>query len=382
MPALPGKQCVSMKPYRPQKLFVEASVVDTEVAKNVLRSLPDVPVQIIHSVDTLLSSAKETTPTLSRAKRYLLLAEQKGRFLRHCPGGKGRLGIQNVCCNYLVINYAANCHMDCSYCFLQAYLNFPGLTIYANHLDLVAELEAVFSGDRSRFFRVGTGELADSLALDSLTRYSVPLIGFFASQPNAILELKTKTDCIENLLGLDHRRRTVLAWSVNPSRIQATDEHKTASLTDRLQAAGCCADAGYPIAFHFDPIVQYPGWETEYRSVVRRIFESVPCGSVAWISLGSLRMTHALKQVIRQRFPKSVLPFGELVPGEDGKLRYFKPVRVDTYRKMKAWISEVDAAVPIYLCMEKPDVWGKVFGRVPVDEPELERNICERVRRF
>jgi len=368
-----------MKPYRPQKLFIESSVAETPVAKNVLDSLPDVPVEIVDSAEKLLTSAKEQAPTLTRSKKYLLLAEQKGRFLKHCPGGKGRLGIQNVCCNYLVINYAANCHMDCSYCFLQSYLNFPYLTIYANHRELLDELESAFSIDRSRCFRVGTGELADSLALDSVTRYSVPLVEFFATQPNAILELKTKTDSIEHLLALEHRGRTVLAWSVNPPRIQKTDEHKTASLAARLRAARRCAQAGYPVAFHFDPIVQYPGWEAEYSSVVSEIFQQLPGGSVAWISLGGLRMTHALKQVIRSRFPKSPLPFGELVPGEDGKLRYFKPVRVAIYRQMRAWIREADPDVPIYLCMEKPDVWAKVFGWVPADEPELEREICARL---
>ncbi len=368
-----------MKSYRPHKLFIESSVADTRVTRNVLDSLPDVPVEIIDSAEALLSSAKEQAPTLSRAKKYLLLAEHKGRFLKHCPGGKGRLGIQNVCCNYLVINYAANCHMDCSYCYLQSYLNFPYLTIYANHTDLLAELETAFSSERSRLFRVGTGELADSLALDSLTRYSVPLVEFFATQANAILELKTKTVCVDQLLGLEHRGRTVLAWSVNPPRIQKTDEHKTASIRDRLQSANRCVQAGYKLAFHFDPIVQYSGWEDEYRELVHQIFRLLPSGAVAWISLGGLRMTYALKQVIRRRFPKSPLPFGELVAGEDGKLRYFKPVRVEIYRQMKSWIGEVDPDVPIYLCMEKPDVWAKVFGRIPEDEPSLEREICRRV---
>ncbi|MFB3904403.1 MAG: radical SAM protein [Acidobacteriota bacterium] len=369
-----------MKCYRPQKLFIEASIADSEITRNVLSSLADVPVEIVTSADDLLSLAKEQTPGLGRAKKYLLLAEHKGRFLKHCPGGRGRLGIRNVCCNYLVINYAANCHMDCSYCFLQSYLNFPYLTIYANYFDLLGELESAFSSDRRRSFRVGTGELADSLALDPLTRYSIPLVEFFASQPNATLELKTKTDSVGNLLGLDHRGRTVIAWSVNPPRIQKTDEHKTASLQGRLQAAKRCFNAGYQVAFHFDPIVQYPGWEMEYRSVVRQIFELIPAEAVAWISLGALRMTYALKQVIRRRFPRSPLPFGELVPGEDGKLRYFKPVRVAIYREMRAWIRQFGQDTPIYLCMEKPDVWMKVFGRVPVDEPALENEICSRLR--
>ncbi|RPI28146.1 MAG: radical SAM protein [Acidobacteria bacterium] len=365
-----------MKLYRPQKIFIESAVAESQITSNVVQSLPDVPVEIISSSQPLLESAREQAPTLSRAKKYLLLAEHRGRFLKHCPGGKGRLGIQNVCCNYLVINYATNCHMDCSYCYLQSYLNFPYLTVYANHLDLITELESAFSVDRSRFFRVGTGELADSLALDLFTRYSVPLVEFFASQANAVLELKTKTDLVTNLLGLRHERHTVLAWSVNPPRLQKTDEHKTAAIPDRLTAARKCVDAGYQVAFHFDPIVQYAGWETDYHRLVDQIFDLIPAASVAWISLGALRMTGALKQVIRRRFPKSPLPFGELVPGEDGKLRYFKPVRVEIYQSMKKWIGLRAPAVPVYLCMEKPDVWTKVFGEVPADEPALQDAIC------
>jgi spore photoproduct lyase len=48
----------------------------------------------------------------------LVLQRHRGGFLRHCPAGTAGL----VCCNYLVVNLASNCPMDCSYCFLQDYL--------------------------------------------------------------------------------------------------------------------------------------------------------------------------------------------------------------------------------------------------------------------
>jgi spore photoproduct lyase len=269
--------------------------------------------------------------------------------------------------------------MECSYCFLQWYLDMPCVVVYANHLALLAELDEFLSERRGDFLRIGTGELADSLALDSLTEYCALLVEFFARQPNAVLELKTKSDFVDNLLGLDHGRRTVPAWSVNPRSVQEANEHKTASITARFRAARKCVEAGYQVAFHFDPMIHYPGWETAYRLLVEEIFDTVDPSSVAWLSMGGLRMTPPLKETIRRRFPRSLLPFGELLPGDDGKMRYFKPIRVEMYRKALSWIRAVAPRVPVYLCMEKPEVWFRVFGSTAPDERELQNIICARL---
>src|SRR5206468_1511878 len=103
------------------------------------------------------------------------------------------------CCNYFVVNYASNCHLECTYCVLQAYLNNPALMIFTNLEDLMAEVRSRLEIAPARLLRIGTGELADSLALDEITQYSRRLIPFFATFSNAILELKTKSDRIANL---------------------------------------------------------------------------------------------------------------------------------------------------------------------------------------
>ena len=54
--------------------------------------------------------------------------------------------------------------MECSYCYLQAYLNLPYMVVYANIEDLLDELGQVFRGNPKSHYRVGSGELADSLA--------------------------------------------------------------------------------------------------------------------------------------------------------------------------------------------------------------------------
>ena len=110
--------------------------------------------------------------------------------------------------------------MDCSYCFLQEYLaDNPAFQVYANYADSFDELDRLCANAPGRSFRVGTGELADSLAFDSLTGISRDLIDFFATRENLTLELKTKTDEIENLLDVDPRGRVLVSWTLSPDAV-------------------------------------------------------------------------------------------------------------------------------------------------------------------
>ena len=358
--------------YLPNQVFIEKGVTRSIITERVLERLSGVPVYIIDSVEQLREKARTQTPTISVGKRTLVLTRHQGSFFKSCPASRTRGEAANVCCNYFVINFASNCHMECSYCYLQAYLNFPYIVVHANIEDLTGELESALAASPGSFFRIGTGELADSLALDPLTGYAQRLVEFFAAQRNAVLELKTKTDCVEGLLGLEHRGRTVVAWSMNTRYVQKQEEHKTDSIEDRLRAARKCADSGYRLGFHFDPLVHYPDWESDYRRLVGEIFDTVPAAAIAWFSIGSLRMTSGLRDTMRSRFPRSFLPLGELVPCPDGKLRYAKSIRTRMYVKVLEWIrARASASTGVYACMERPEVWSRVFETSPPADSEI-----------
>ena len=126
----------------------------------------------------------------------------------------------------------------------------------------------------------------------------------------------------------------MVSWSINPEPVVQREEHKTASLAARLRAAQRCRAAGYKIGLHFDPLLYYPDWEADYEPFVAQVFNTLAPGDVTYMSMGSLRFPPALKDVVRERFPKSRLMYAELVPGADGKMRYFKPLRTEMYAKM------------------------------------------------
>jgi hypothetical protein len=48
--------------------------------------------------------------------------------------------------------------------------------------------------------------------------------------------------------------------------------------------------------------------------------------------------------------------YGEFIPGLDGKMRYFKPLRIELYQKVVAAIKSLAPNVIIYFCMEDDEV--------------------------
>ncbi len=364
-----------MIPYRPEKIWVQTAARQDRLTSEILGRLPGLPVSTIEDPEAILPALFDTSDPHTSAKHALILTRFPGQFMKACPGSGAE-----ICCNYFVLNYASNCHMECSYCVLQSYLNNPALMVFTNVDDMFAEIAGKLGGSPRGFFRIGTGEMADSLALDDLTGYSRLLVPFFARMPNAILELKTKSDRIANLKDLDHRNHTVVSWSLNSRPMCRREELKTAPFEARLNAARQCQQWGYRVGFHFDPLIWYDGWEGDYESAVKETFRAVDPGGIAWVSLGALRFTPQLREILQRRFPKSRIPYGEFVPGHHGKLRYFRPIRETMYRKMREWIQREAPGVFVYLCMESRLVWEGSLGHAPRDTADLSDTMDSLVR--
>ncbi|HDL17593.1 MAG TPA: hypothetical protein ENH29_00895 [Bacteroidetes bacterium] len=357
------------KPFTPEKIWIEKRVLRNETTREILSRLPEVPVKEIGTINEVL--AREINAS---GEKILILAKQEGEFLKPCPGTRNY-----ICCNYFFLNLATNCDINCSYCILQSYLNNPYMTVYTNLDEMYPELDKLLKKNANRFYRIGTGELTDSLTLDHLTRYSKKLIPFFLKHNNAILELKTKTTQIDNLLDFSPQNRVIVSWSLNPQEVIDREEKKSPSLRQRLAAAKQCGEAGYLLGFHFDPLIHYAGWENGYRDVVRRIFAAVPADRIVWISLGALRYSADMDRIVRKRHPESTIVLGEMFSGKDGKLRYFRPIRERMFQRMVQWIRQEDNQVRVYLCMESPEVWRKAFGEQPLVQCGLPQQLDQAV---
>ena len=344
-------------------VLVEQGCAGSALAARVLRAIPgDVPVTHIADAREAARPASGARDPFGAGKRRLVIARRKTPFLMPCPAGSSKF----ACCGYLVLALASNCPMDCSYCFLQEYLaDNPAFQVYANFADSFEELDRLAANARGRSFRVGTGELADSLAFDSITGISRELIDFFAAREHLTLELKTKTDEIENLLGVDPRGRVLVSWTLSPDAVYRSSEHLTASPAARIAAARAVLDAGYRVAFHFDPLIAYPGAERDYVGLIDELLDVVAPKQISFISMGGLRMTPRLRNAARIRFPSDPMLCGEDVIASDGRFRAFTPLRLSLYRTLAERFRKAGAEIPAYLCMEPASIHEHVFGAAP-----------------
>lgn len=357
------------------ELYIHQRVVDYPHTQAVRDQFDNIPSHIVQDSKAVYRRVlNSSSDTIGRGKRVLFLTHNQGAFVKSCPGTRAY-----TCCGYNILNIGTFCTLDCSYCILQSYFHPPVLQYFVNHDVLFSELTKFCRSEG--IHRIGTGEFTDSMIWERWTNLSELLIPYFANTPNCVLELKTKTTAIHRLKKLDHNQKTIMAWSLNTEQVIREEERGTASLTARLSAAADCASWGYPLAFHFDPMVIYDGCEKDYQSVIEVLFSHIDPSNVVWISLGSFRFMPALKPIIQQRFPKSKIIYGEFVSGLDGKMRYFKPLRISLYRAIIKKITEIAPNVLVYFCMEDDEVWSKSLGYLPKERGGLERMLDESAKK-
>lgn len=362
--------------YIPERILIDASVRNNPRVDRILSRCPDVPVTVLPKGGSPDDTHRYDLDPVTAGKRTLFLgANRGGHQLRRCPG----MGETFLCCNYYVINVVENCHFECSYCFLQSYLTSKVIKFYVNLDDVFDQLDAFYDSHGNKTTRVGTGELSDSLGLEHLHGFSGELIERFQRYPNAILELKTKSDNVAPILDVAHAGNVVVSWSINPEGIADREERATASLSARLSAAAAVADAGYRVAFHFDPMIATPTWESEYQALVEQIFAVVPAESIAWVSMGGLRLNQGLKHLVRERHPESAILRSEYVMGPDKKLKYPKPLRETMFSTLKGWIESRAPQTVTYLCMEAPGTWETTYGEVPAGPHRLDAQFAKRI---
>ena len=313
---------------------------------------------------------------LKHSAEILALKSFPGSFARKCPGTKEPY----LCCEYEILSPVVNCPIGCSYCILQCYLNEPVNIIYVNVEKIFDDaLERYKDFPEDKIVRVGTGELGDSLVFEEWTNMGETLIEKFARQKNIILELKTKSVNMGNILKKFSPGNIVLSWSLNPPEITKTEEGLAAKIDDRINTAAHAIERGYLVGFHFDPMIYHERGRKIYGKVIEKIKEKINPEKIAWISLGTLRYPKEMPPIAKNNHPKSSIFSREFIKGLDGKWRYPKPRRIEIYNWAAKPLREWSDKFFLYFCMELPDVWHEVLGWAPENNQEFDEKFGNAV---
>jgi len=308
-------------------------------------------------------------------------SEQKFRFKVAPKEGFG-LGLCPVasektrCCNLMTLDAVESCGFDCSYCSIQSFYNQNTITFDSGFRDKLLNLNL----DQNKTYHIGTGQASDSLMFGNREGTLDALFEFARSNPNVILEFKTKSDNISYFLENAVPRNILCTWSLNTPTIIKNEEHLTASLDKRIASARALANRGIKVGFHFHPIVEYVGYLEEYKEVYDRLIAEFHPSEVALVSFGTLTFIKPVIKQLREREFRSKIT---QIPHEDasGKTSYPEQTKIEmfkhAYESFKPWQKEMaaDDKVFFYLCMEEHALWNKTFGYNYSTNNDFERDM-------
>lgn len=257
---------------------------------------------------------------------------------------------------------AVGCPAHCQYCYLAGSLSGPPITrVYANLPEILDGLGAyvgrgsVTSRSAARAHEGTTFECScytDPLSLEHLTGGLAASIAHFGAWAADVgLRWTTKFDDVEPLLGLDHRRKTRIRFSVNAELVARRFEGGTASIRARLGALRRVALAGYPVGLTIAPIVAFAGWETGYAALLDAAAQAT--ANVPDLDLTAELITHRFtpgsKDVLTGWYPATTLDFDERARSAKrnkfGGVKYV--YRPETMRELRAFFDrELGARVP------------------------------------
>ena len=304
-----------------------------------------------------------------REKSKIVAAQSDKNIFGMCPVASER----TVCCNLRTIDAVENCIFGCSYCTIQTFYS-DKIVFDEKFAQKLAQIEL----EKDRFYHIGTGQSSDSLAWGNRNGILDSLCQFAADHPNILLEFKTKSNNVRYFLDNPTPPNIVCSWSMNTPTIIDNEEHFTANLDERIEAARHVAACGVKVAFHFHPMVYYDSWETDYPKVAETLIRQFEPQQVLFVSFGSVTLIKPVLTKIRNLGFQTKMTQMELVPDPHGKLTYPDDVKIAMFSKIHESFSPWRNEVFFYLCMEKAAIWERAFGYVYPDNETFERDFGQK----
>ena len=208
-----------------------------------------------------------------RAERnVLLLRDRKSPFIEQFQHPIGR------CAKFYKLTSYNNCNFWCEYCYL--YLTFRTQPVSTHFINYEKMYDEIIKFERLRVPKslrvLNLGELGDPLAVDYITGFAKQIIPFMPEYaPRTRLLFLTKSNCVDDILNLDHGGQSIISFSVNTDIVFQQLEHRTASPESRLAAAAKVQKAGYEVRLRIDPVIFYSTWKMDYKALVEKIFKFV-----------------------------------------------------------------------------------------------------------
>ena len=286
-------------------IYIETSVADHPRTQEICARFPQATRVSCERYGEVFNP-KSQDFRLQKARPALILASKHGNRVLETPEGYGIGGARNFYFSHML-----NCLYDCRYCFLQGMYRSANYVLFVNYESFEEDISRVAqTGNQPAWFFSGYD--CDSLALEPVSGFAAHFLPFFAAQPNAWLELRTKSTQVRALLNREPLANTVVAFSFTPREMHRALEHRVPTVEKRLDAMVQLQQAGWLPGVRFDPLIYQQGYQAQYRELFSEIFRRLDADRLHSVSLGPFRLPRGYFKAISRLYPDEPLFAGPL----------------------------------------------------------------------
>lgn len=311
-------------------IYIEKAVLNHPRVEQILARFPDANKILCERYGEVFNP-KAQNFRLQKQQPALILAQKHTHFALPAPHGYG-IGADK---NYY-FSHVLNCLYDCRYCFLQGMYQSAHYVLFVNYEDYqqqISEICAASSDEDIHFF---SGYDCDSLALEPVTDFAKHFLPFFASLPNAWLELRTKSTQVRSLLNQPPVPRCVVAFSLSPEEIASKVEAKAPPVSRRLDALCKLQEQGWLIGLRFDPLIYQSDYQQQYQKLFADVFARIKLEQLHSVSLGVFRLPENFFKKIHKLYPEEKL-FASPLTQENGMVSY----KTELEQEMMAYCTQL-----------------------------------------
>lgn len=294
-----------VKPFKPDLVYYEPGALKYPLGKDLVQYFKktNIPIQMTTSHNRVTGLPGKTNLEKYRiAKRTLVIGVKKSlKFETSKPSAE------------YAIPLGTGCMGHCHYCYLQTTLGQrPYIRIYVNLDEIFSQAEKYIRERAPEITRFEAACTSDPVGIEHISGSLKKAIEFMGKQELGRLRFVTKYAHVDSLLEARHFGHTHFRFSLNADYVTKNFEPGTSPISERIEAAGKVAGAGYPLGFIIAPIMIFPGWEEQYADLLKNLSRRLPKNlDNLSFELISHRYTKTAKQIIEERYPKTKLEMDE-----------------------------------------------------------------------
>ena len=290
-----------------ETIYIESEIRSHPRTKSILNRFSNARIVECERFGEVFNPKKQNF-RLQKKKPALIIARKHRNFILDAPEGFGIGGRKNY-----YFSHMFNCIYDCRYCFLQGMYRSANYVLFVNYEDFQNEIKKIVEqnpdDEEITFF---SGYDCDSLALEAITGFVREFLPFFQKHKRAVLELRTKSINVDELLNHEVIPNCVVAYSFTPENISQKLEHGVPPVTRRIQTMEKLAEKGWQVGIRLDPLIYHEGYQKNYSELIQNIFHTIPVENIHSVSTGPMRFPEKMFYTIEQLYPDEHLFAGPL----------------------------------------------------------------------